>query len=88
MKKRRTIWKWWALALGEKASKCDRESDKVAIIRTFIFATYLITNIAIIANAIRHWNDKTTIQVVIDASTLPDYQLLPPRKTNKQFEFE
>lgn len=88
MKKRKTLWKWWALALGEKASECDKESDRVAIIRTFIFATYLITNIAIIANAIRHWNDKTTIQVVIDASTLPDYQTPKPRESNKPFEFE
>ena len=88
MKKRKTAWKWWALALGEKASKCDRESDKVAIIRTFIFATYLITNIAIVANAIRHWNDKTTVQVVIDSSVVPDYQTPPPRKLNKPLEFE
>jgi len=57
MGKRNTIWRIWAKALGEKASKCDKESDIVAIIRTFIFATYLITNIAIIANAVRHWND-------------------------------
>jgi hypothetical protein len=86
--KKKTLWKWWALALGEKASECDKESDKVAIIRTFIFATYLITNIAIVANAIRHWNDKTTVHVVIDASTLPDYQTPEPRKSNKPFEFE
>lgn len=48
----------WALALGEKAGRHDREADKVAIIRTLIFASYLITNIAIIANAVRHWNDN------------------------------
>jgi hypothetical protein len=30
----------------------------VAIVRTFIFASYLITNIAIVANAVRHWNDS------------------------------
>jgi hypothetical protein len=30
----------------------------VAIVRTFIFASYLITNIAIVANAVRHWNDN------------------------------
>ena len=47
----------WAKALGEKASKCDKESDTVAVIRTLIFFTYLITNIAIVANAVRHWND-------------------------------
>lgn len=56
-KKQKTAWRWWAKALGEKASKCDRESDKVAIIRTIIFLSYLITNAFIIAGVIRHWND-------------------------------
>lgn len=55
--KHKTIWRIWAKALGEKGSKCDRESDIIAIVRTFIFLTYLITNIAIVANAVRHWND-------------------------------
>jgi len=53
--------KWfrlWAKALGEKASKHDHEADKVALIRTFIFASYLITNIAIVANAWRHWEKQ------------------------------
>ena len=44
--------------MGQKASDCDKESDVVAIIRTFIFITYLITNVAIVANAVRHWNDN------------------------------
>jgi hypothetical protein len=65
MKKPKTLWRWWAKAIGEKASKCDKESDKVAVIRTIIFATYLITNCFIIANAIRHWNDKTEVYVEI-----------------------
>jgi hypothetical protein len=52
------MWRIWAKALGSKESNCDREADKVAIIRTFIFASYLITNIAIVANAWRHWNDN------------------------------
>jgi len=56
-KKQKTIWRIWAKALGEKGSKCDREADIIAIVRTFIFLTYLITNIAIVANAVRHWND-------------------------------
>jgi hypothetical protein len=59
MSKRKGAWKIWALALGEKASKHDHEADKVALIRTLIFASYLITNIAIIANAWRHWNDDS-----------------------------
>jgi len=56
MKKKKTVWRWWAKALGEKASKCDKESDHVASIRTVIFGTYLITNLFIIAGVIRHWN--------------------------------
>jgi hypothetical protein len=57
MKKRNTVWRWWSKALGEKASKCDRESDRIAVIRTLIFASYLITNVFIISGVIRHWND-------------------------------
>ena len=56
--KHKTAWRWWSKALGEKASKCDRESDKISIIRTFIFLTYLITNTFIVAGVIRHWNDQ------------------------------
>jgi hypothetical protein len=53
MKKPKTLWRWWAKSLGEKASKCDKESDKIAIIRTIIFATYLITNLFIIYGVMR-----------------------------------
>lgn len=56
MKKKKTLWRWWAKALGEKASKCDHESDRIALIRTLIFTTYLITNLFIVAGVIRHWN--------------------------------
>lgn len=56
--KHKSYWRWWAKSIGEKASKCDKESDKVAIIRTVIFATYLITNIFIIAGVIWHWQDE------------------------------
>jgi len=59
VKKSKNAWRWWAKAIGEKASKCDRESDRIAIIRTVIFATYLITNIFIVAGVVRHWNDNT-----------------------------
>jgi hypothetical protein len=59
-------WRWWAKALGEKASKCDKESDRVAMIRTIIFATYLVTNCFIIAGVIRHWNKQTQIEIFIE----------------------
>jgi len=68
MKHRKTVWKWFAMALGEKASKCDIESDIVARIRAFIFLTYLITNCFIVAGVIRHWNEKQDVQV---SSSIP-----------------
>ena len=55
--KTKNAWRWWAKALGEKASKCDRESDNIAIIRSIIFLSYLITNVFIVAGVVRHWND-------------------------------
>ena len=88
MKKNKTAWRWWAKALGEKASKCDRESDKVALIRTFIFATYLITNAFIVAGVIRHWNDETKIEVFVQTSTDEEYRTPLMKTSNKSFEFE
>jgi hypothetical protein len=66
------VWRWWSKALGEKASECDHEADKVAVIRTIIFVTYLITNGFIVANAIRHWNDKE-INVEVQIYENPNY---------------
>ena len=62
MSKRKSLWRIWAKALGEKSGKDDREADTIAWIRTFIFVSYLVTNVAIVANAIRHWNDVDYIQ--------------------------
>ena len=53
-------------ALGEKSGKDDREADTVAGLRTFIFLTYLVTNIAIVANAVRHWDDVKTVPPVAE----------------------
>jgi hypothetical protein len=58
------MWRLWAKAIGEKASKKDHEADKVAIIRTIIFTTYLITNCFIIAGVIRHWHSPDIIEIV------------------------
>lgn len=50
------MWRLWAKALGEKSSQCNREADKIALIRTIIVLCYLITNMVIVAGVIRHWN--------------------------------
>ena len=59
------MWRLWAKALGEKATKNDKEADYVASIRTFLFATYLLTNCFIVAGVIKHWNDETHVYVEI-----------------------
>jgi len=50
------MWRLWAKAIGEKTGSDDNEADKVAIIRTLIVLSYIITNLFIIAGVIRHWN--------------------------------
>ena len=75
--KHKTVWKWFAMALGEKASKCDKESDIVARIRAVIFLTYLITNCFIVAGVVKHWDDNQPIEIYIDnsvPSSLPQTQ--------------
>ena len=57
MGKRKSAWRIWAKALGQKEGKNDTEADTVAIIRTLIMVQLVITNGFIIANAIRHWNN-------------------------------
>ena len=52
----RKVWRLWAKALGEKAGDTDRESDRIACIRTAIVLSYIITNCFIVAGVIRHWN--------------------------------
>jgi hypothetical protein len=49
------MWRLLAKALGEKASQDSKESDIVAVIRTIIILSYLITNAFIVAGVIRHW---------------------------------
>ena len=64
MSKRKSTWRIWAKALGEKSGKTDRESDTIASIRTLIFVSYMVTNVAIVANAVRHWDDVKTVPPV------------------------
>ena len=59
------MWRLWAKALGEKAHKKDQIADQVAVVRTVIFGTYLLTNLFICAGVVRHWNDKTNVYVEV-----------------------
>ena len=55
VRQKKSLWRLWAKALGEKASECDKESDKVAIIRTVVVGVNFITCLFIIAGILRHW---------------------------------
>jgi len=50
-----SVWRFWAKALGEKSGNTDAEANKVAVVRSFIVLSYIITNLFIIAGVIRHW---------------------------------
>jgi hypothetical protein len=88
MKKPKNWWYVWSKALGEKASSCNKTSDKVAVVRTIIFATYLITNAFIVAGVLRQWDRKTVVEVYVDQAGIPSYTTPPERRVNKPFEFE
>jgi hypothetical protein len=49
-------WRLWAKSLGEKTGNTDSEADRIAVIRTLIVLSYIVTNCFIIAGVIRHWN--------------------------------
>lgn len=51
----KNIWRIWAKALGEKAGSSDNEADRIALIRTIIVISYIVTNCFIVAGVIRHW---------------------------------
>jgi len=82
MKYLRMGWRWWAKALGEKASKKDHEADKVALLRSIIFATYLVTNCFIVAGVIRHWNDEIQILIEIHDDTNRNQDTYTERRNN------
>jgi hypothetical protein len=74
------LWRLWAKSLGEKAHQEKELADQVAVIRTIIFATYLVTNCFIVAGVIRHWNEKE-IKVEVEIYENQNYseKLYPER---------
>ena len=53
MKKQKTAWRLLAKALGEKSGKNDNESDRIALIRFFMFLSIFITNCFIVYGVLR-----------------------------------
>ena len=52
------MWQIWKYALGSFSDDKTAPFDNyVAIIRTVIFISYMVTNIFIVSGVIRHWHD-------------------------------
>ena len=52
------LWKIWAYSLGRFSDgKTEPYDNYVAIIRTCIFVSYMVTNFFIVSGVLRHWND-------------------------------
>ncbi len=60
----RNAWRVWAKALGAKDGRTNREADTIAGIRTLIFIAYMVTNVAIVANAVRHWDNNKSVHPI------------------------
>jgi len=63
------IGRVWKYSLGSFSDdKTNKYDNTVCIIRTFILASYLITNTVIIAGVIRHWNSNDCTPLSINNS--------------------
>ncbi len=68
-KKKKGAWRIWALALGRKEGRSDKEADKIAIIRTLIMFQLIVTNFFIIAGNVKNLFFDTTPVTVEQVNT-------------------
>ena len=63
------VWEIWKYSLGSFSDDKTAPYDNyVAGIRTLIIVSYMVTNVAIVANAVRHWDDVKTVPPVAECS--------------------
>ena len=61
------VWEIWKYSLGSFSDDKTAPYDNyVAGIRTLIVVSYMVTNVAIVANAVRHWDDMKTVPPVAE----------------------
>ena len=54
----RQIWTTWKYTLGSFSdTRTKNYDDWVALIRTCIFVSYMVTNVFIVSGVIRHWHN-------------------------------
>ena len=65
------MWQVWKYALGSFSDDKTAPFDNyVAIIRTVIFVSYMVTNAFIISGVIRHWNDVPTERLSVQHKSI------------------
>jgi hypothetical protein len=72
------MWRLIAKALGTKEGKNEKEADIVALVRTAILFSYMLTNACIVAGVVRHWDDSSKDQnTCIQRSQDPPHSASP-----------
>ena len=70
----RQIWTTWKYTLGSFSdTRTKNYDDWVALIRTCIFVSYMVTNIFIVSGVIRHWNNSLENEHTLDNSVADCY---------------
>ena len=60
----REILRIWKYSLGSFSdSKTEKYDNWIALVRTVIFVSYMVTNSFIVAGVIRHWDANRTVSV-------------------------
>ena len=61
------IWEIWKYSLGSFSDDKTAPYDNyVAIIRTSIFVSYMVTNAFIVSGVIRHWNNTNDTRMICE----------------------
>lgn len=70
------MWRLWALALGRKEGRDNKDADRIAIIRTIIMIQLLITNFFIIAGNVKNiWGTPQELSQDTTTCVVPSYIL-------------
>ena len=56
------ILRIWKYSLGSFSdSKTEKYDNWIALVRTVIFVSYMVTNSFIVAGVVRHWNSNVSV---------------------------
>ena len=60
------LWKVWKYSLGSFSDERTSPYDNyIAIVRTIIFVSYMVTNAFIMGGVVRHWNNTNSCNTVV-----------------------